>query len=118
MQTIRTFPCIFRGQVALFGMHSLDTDECKPPCQMRVVDTVVATNVSYETYDNDFAVVTIYPPLEFTDEVGSFGLSITSSPTMFQMEGKGQPTPAKAKAKDYIDVYRSIHKKRKRKRTQ
>ena len=71
MQTKRTSSCIFRGQVALFGMHSLDTDECKPPCQMRVVDTVVATNVSYETYDNDFAVVTVYPPLEFTDEVSS-----------------------------------------------
>ena len=69
-QTLRISFCPCRGSVALFGVHDLDIDECKPPCQMRVVDTVVATNVNYTTYDNDFAVITVYPPLDFTDEVG------------------------------------------------
>ena len=46
---------------------------------MRVVDTVVATNVNYTTYDNDFAVITVYPPLDFTDEVGSVGILIVKN---------------------------------------
>ena len=62
---------IFRGFIALFGIDDLNTDKCEPPCQMRIVNKVKSTKFNWNTFDNDLSVVTIFPPLELSDEVST-----------------------------------------------
>ena len=59
-----------RGHVAIFGLDNLDTDECVPPCQIRLIaNTTLAPGYDSGTLINDVALATFYPPLEYSREV-------------------------------------------------
>ena len=55
--------------MALVGIDDLDTDKCKPPCQMRRIISIQDPGFNNKTYEMNIAIATLESPIFYSKEV-------------------------------------------------
>ena len=57
------------AQLALVGIDDLDTDKCKPPCQMRRIISIEDPGFNATTHEMNIAIATLESPIFYSKEV-------------------------------------------------